>query len=245
MEVAPLDDSELVARDTRNATKLAAVSAWLRDSTAWMEAAVYIDDLSKRCAPEGESIDHHRANVAHVCAGYAYELLMKSIAKADDVPIDPTHSVRSTFEQLGKQRQSEIQLVAAAQGVADVGKFLDDVDKRLCDTNRKYSMFKTDMWSAGGLSFHFSGPGSIPEFARIHREIAGVGRAALAACGKTHAAFSRRCIPPEPLRFAPPPGELAFFVAFRSKYTRYSSLTRLVGRAPRPHRENWPTSALT
>ena len=34
-------------------------------------------------------------------------------------------------------------------------------------------------------------------------------------------------------------------VAFRSKYTRYSSLTRLVSRAPRPHRENWPTSALT
>ncbi len=63
--------------------------------------------------------------------------------------------------------------------------------------------------------------------------------AGLTACGKTHAAFGRRCIPPEPLRFAP------FFVAFRSKYTRYSSLTRLVGRAPRPHRENWPTSALT
>ena len=53
----------------------------------------------------------------------------------------------------------------------------------------------------------------------------------LTACGKTHAAFSRRCIPPEPLRFAP------FFVAFRSKYTGYSSLTRLVGRAPhRPRR---------
>ena len=53
----------------------------------------------------------------------------------------------------------------------------------------------------------------------------------LTACGKTHAAFGRRCIPPEPLRFAP------FFVAFRSKDTRYSSLTRLVGRAPhRPRR---------
>ena len=60
----------------------------------------------------------------------------------------------------------------------------------------------------------------------------------LTACGKTHAAqfyrwgLDRRCIPAEPLRFAPPPGELAFCVAFRSKYTRYSSLTRLVSRAP-------------
>ena len=47
----------------------------------------------------------------------------------------------------------------------------------------------------------------------------------LTACGKTHAAFERRSIPAEPLRFAP------FCVAFRSKYTRYSSLTRLVSRA--------------
>ena len=56
-------------------------------------------------------------------------------------------------------------------------------------------------------------------------------RPRLAACGKTHAAFDRRSIPAEPLRFA------AFCVAFRSKYTRYSSLTRLVSRAPhRPRR---------
>ena len=61
----------------------------------------------------------------------------------------------------------------------------------------------------------------------------------LTACGETQAAFERRCIPPEPRRFA------ALCVAFRSKYTRYSSLTRLVSRAPRPHRENWPLSALT
>ena len=67
----------------------------------------------------------------------------------------------------------------------------------------------------------------------------------LAACGETQAAqfsrwgLERRSIPAEPLRFAP------FCVAFRSKYTRYSSLARLVSRAPRPHRENWPLSALT
>ena len=37
----------------------------------------------------------------------------------------------------------------------------------------------------------------------------------------------------------------ALIVALRSKYTRYSSLARLVSRAPRPHREDWPASALT
>ena len=48
----------------------------------------------------------------------------------------------------------------------------------------------------------------------------------LTACGKTHTAFDRRSIPAEPRRFAP------LIVAFRSKYTRYSSLTRLVSRTP-------------
>ena len=62
---------------------------------------------------------------------------------------------------------------------------------------------------------------------------------------ETQAAFGRRSIPAEPRRCAP------LVVAFRSKYTRYSSLTRLVSRTPtgrtgpRPHRENWPASALT
>ena len=50
-------------------------------------------------------------------------------------------------------------------------------------------------------------------------------KSGLAACGKTHAAFDRRSIPPEPLRCT------ALCVAFRSKYTWYSSLTRLVSRA--------------
>ena len=56
---------------------------------------------------------------------------------------------------------------------------------------------------------------------------------------ETHVAFGRRSIPAEPRRYAP------LIVAFRSEYTGYSSLTRLVSRAPRPHRENWPASALT
>ena len=58
-----------------------------------------------------------------------------------------------------------------------------------------------------------------------------------AHAGSTTGCYPRRCAP--------------LFVAFRSEYTRASSpgggssLTRLVIRAPRPHREDWPTSALT
>ena len=61
----------------------------------------------------------------------------------------------------------------------------------------------------------------------------GITLVGLTACGKTHAAFDGRSIPPEPRRLA------ALIVAFRSKYTRYSSLTRLVSRAPRPQFSRW------
>ena len=56
--------------------------------------------------------------------------------------------------------------------------------------------------------------------------------AALTACGKTHAAFERRCIPAEPRLYE------ALCVAFRSEYARYSSLTRLVSRAPHRSRRS-------
>ena len=58
------------------------------------------------------------------------------------------------------------------------------------------------------------------------------GHGCLTAGGKTHAAFDGRCIPAEPPRFA------GLGVALRSKYTRYSSLARLVSRAPRPSRRS-------
>ena len=55
---------------------------------------------------------------------------------------------------------------------------------------------------------------------------------ALAACRQSHAAFERRCIPAEPRL------SKALIVALRSKYTRYSSLARLVSRAPRHSRRS-------
>ena len=58
------------------------------------------------------------------------------------------------------------------------------------------------------------------------------GKTGSAAGGKALAAFERRCIEAEPPRLA------ALGVAFRSGYTRYSSLTRLVSRAPRRSRRS-------
>ena len=83
------------------------------------------------------------------------------------------------------------------------------------------------------LRFGRNTPGIPPSRALSAGRLAGLG----AHAGSTTGCYPRRCAP--------------LIVAFRSKYTRASSpgggssLTRLVSRAPRPHRENWPASALT
>ena len=100
-------------------------------------------------------------------------------------------------------------------------------------------------------------------------------REAITACGKTHAVemkfpgFCRRLVsveihqvflphapcqpgasPASALTRVPPPAvhhsaSLRSALRFRNTLGPVSSLTRLVSRAPRPHRENWPVSALT
>ena len=77
------------------------------------------------------------------------------------------------------------------------------------------------------LRFGRNTPGIPPSRALSAGCLPGLG----AHPGSTTGCSPRRCAP--------------LIVAFRSQYTGYSSLTRLVSRAPRPHRENWPASALT
>ena len=187
MDVTGLSEDELIERATRNTRKFAAVSLWLRDSSAWMEAAVFMNDLSRRTAPKGDPIDHNRANVAYVATGYAYELLMKSIAKADDAELKPRHSVKKIFSELGKERKQEIREAMAKHKVQNAEWCLDYVDARMAHKDRKYWMFEKDMWSAGATSFMVAdGVLSIGGLARIHREIVAIGRRAFEEWWKIH-----------------------------------------------------------
>lgn len=195
LDVTGLSKDDLRARTTRNTTKLAAVSLWLQDSIAWMEAAVVMDGLSGRSRLKRE-MDYHRANVAHVATGYAYELLMKSIAKADDIKVKPVHSVKEAFAKLGEARKQEIRKAVAKHGVQDAEGHLSYVDERMCHKDRKYWMFGKDMRSAGGRGFFIAdGVLAINGLARIHQEIVDIGWRALEEWrkiySKEYAAISR------------------------------------------------------
>lgn len=181
LDVTGLNEAELMERDARNATKWVMVSMWLKDSIAWMEAAVFMDGLGRRSAPENEPIDHNRENVAYVATGYAYELLMKSLGKADDAKIKPSHSVKEVFARIGEERKQEIRKAMAKHEVEDAESYLSAVDETICHKDRKYGMIGKDMQSATGgvISYPAGGMWSIDRLARIHQEIVTIGWRAL------------------------------------------------------------------
>ena len=181
LDMTGLNEAELMERDRRNSTKWFVVSEFLGDSTAWMEAAVLMNDSSIRTAPAGYPVDENRSNVAHVATGYAYELLMKSIANADDAKVEAVHSVKQVFAKLGEGRKQEIRKAMAKHGVRDTESYFGDVDARFCHKDRKYGMIGRDMRSAtGGIVSELAGGRlSIDRLARIHQEIADIGRRAL------------------------------------------------------------------
>ena len=182
LDITGLNEAELMERDMRNQTKWFVVSQFLGDSTAWMETAVLMNDSSIRTAPAGYPVDENRSNVAHVATGYAYELLMKSIANADDAKVEAVHSVKQVFAKLGEGRKQEIRKAMAKHGVRNTESYFGDVDARFCHKDRKYGMIGPDMRSATGGIFSdlvAGGRLSIDRLARIHQEIADIGRRAL------------------------------------------------------------------
>lgn len=189
LAVTGLNETELMERDMRNWTKGVIVTMWLKDSIAWMEAAVLMNDSSIRNRPEGQPVEHNRLNVAHVATGYAYELLMKSIAKADDVDINPVHSTGEVFAELGDERQREIRKAMAKHGIENTEQYLAEVNERMCHKDRKYWMIGKDMWSATGGVFSdvvSGGRLSIDRLAQIHQEIVPIGWQALEEWEKIH-----------------------------------------------------------
>ena len=62
----------------------APIATWLGDSQIWMATAVENGRASGR-GRGGDATNHHALNVAHVCVGLAFELVLKALARARGV----------------------------------------------------------------------------------------------------------------------------------------------------------------
>ena len=72
------------------------ISLWLGDSQVWMKTALEKDKSSGR-GQSGVEVDSNELNVAHVCVGLAFELVLKALAKSERLGSDG-NSGHQTFQ---------------------------------------------------------------------------------------------------------------------------------------------------
>ena len=80
------------------------ITLWLGDSQVWMKTAVEKDWRSGRGRKDVET-DHHELNVAHVCAGLAFELALRALAKSEGRPTTKKHEKERRDGQLREAKR--------------------------------------------------------------------------------------------------------------------------------------------
>ena len=148
----------------------APISTWLGDSQVWMSTAIEKDRRSGR-ERKDVAIDHHELNVAHVCVGFAFELVLKALAKSEGRPATGRHEATINYRSIGTQYQARIKKCVERVTSCYIDVFLGYLDERMCHPDRKYWMVgkKGEM---AGVGFVIGIVGLIiPTIAVVHGEI--------------------------------------------------------------------------
>lgn len=158
----------------------ARIFGWIGDSQVWMKTAVKLDQMSGRGQGGEENIN--AANVAHVCTGFAFELVLKALVVSEGVDIKRTHKTSVVYGMLREGTKSEIAALIQEGGMSE--KYLFDyLDERMSHPDRKYWMVNPKQQNASmGFVQNIEGL-VIPDLAVLHEAIVGIA---------THKAFERR-----------------------------------------------------
>ena len=147
------------------------ISLWLGDSQVWMNTAVEKDKSSGR-GQSGSEVDSNELNVAHVCVGLAFELVLKALAKSEGRTIRTKHGSLKNYRALSKKSQYRIAQIVDKHTSNAIEDFLQYLDERMCHPDRKYWMVGRK-GEVGGVGFVQNVQGLvIPDIAKVHAGIA-------------------------------------------------------------------------
>ena len=79
-------------------------------------------------------------NVAAVCTGYAFELVLKVLVEAGGGEPKPIHDASIAYQQLIPKDKENVDRIIAKHGWNDPDEFLAYLDEHLCHRDRKYWM---------------------------------------------------------------------------------------------------------
>ena len=151
----------------------AKICGWLGDCQEWMATAV---SKYEQFEQSGRT-NYHAYNVSHVCVGFAFELVLMALAVSERKPYAKKHDATKNYSSLGKQSRQAIKTIVELDTGCSLDNFLDYLDERMSDPDRKYWGYNKD-GEAGGVGF-VTGVDSFlpPTLAAVHGKIADlVGR---------------------------------------------------------------------
>lgn len=159
-------------KDTIKPEDRAPISLWLGDSQVWMKTALEKDRTSGRGSDGGT--DHHELNVAHVCAGLAFELVLKALAKSEGGQVVVRHDSDTCYQALSQQSRTRVDRAVKMHTSLDIGDFLQYLDERMCNPDRKYWMVDRQ-GRQGSVGFVLNIKGLvIPDLAKVHADIVSI-----------------------------------------------------------------------
>lgn len=148
--------------------------AW-GDAQVWMDTAevLYLQAVENLRESPRRPIGYpavNQWNIAAVCAGYAFELMFKVLAKAGGGDPKAEHEPSEAYKHLAPDDKVEIDRIIVDHGWNKVTELLTFLDKDLCDKDRKYWMVPPKGGPAKGV-FHSGGRRGMDALKRLHREL--------------------------------------------------------------------------
>lgn len=139
------------------------IQAWLDQSAIWMELALDVANGNPNPL---------RLNIAYIMAGYAMELVFKSLAWAKGCgTIRPVHAVRHFYGQLDAPVQGEIGSAAKHAGWESVGDLLSYIDDFLNPVHRRYFGISPKKEFQG---LNIDGKHRLAALSGVHRQLRGM-----------------------------------------------------------------------
>ena len=118
-------------RKTIKIENRALIATWLGDSQVWMKTALDNDRHSGR-GRSGVEPNHHELNVAYVCAGLAFELVLKALAESEGRTATKKHDAGRNYQNLRPESQRVIQAFVEEHTGKTIGDFLAYLDEHMC-----------------------------------------------------------------------------------------------------------------
>ena len=115
------------------------IEAWVHQSRVWMKLAV----------ETSEKDNDQYLNVAYIMAGYAMELVFKSLAWTEGIDIRPVHKIGSFYCKLSEEKRRTITSIVEDNGWKSANDIIDYVDDYLNPVHRRYFGINTDRKYAG------------------------------------------------------------------------------------------------